>query len=274
MGAERRALTPGPALIAAAILVLGPLAPARKAAAAPPWVDRRLTPPAGDWAFDFGLGLGHVGDGGEASAVGVNAEIAVGLTSRVELGVRSGVRFGDPGERAIRADQYGRLFDRQTFGTGSEIVANPEVRLRGALVRGDVVELALEGRLVAPFEDGTRAGALFGVPLAFHLGDRVRLDTGPYVPVLFTDPDAYFEVRLPLDVWIQASSRVWVGIMTGLVLSQPGKNVSHADLSLGLGLGYQVTHSVDLKAMFLFPSVNGGGGRDFGAGAGVEFRVE
>ncbi|MDP9152295.1 MAG: hypothetical protein M3O36_20410 [Myxococcota bacterium] len=262
------------ALSWALAFALGTFGRSREAIAAPPWVDRHLTLPAGDWAFDFGLGVGHAAGDADVTAAGLNAELAVGLTSRLELGVRTGARFGAAAERAVRSDRYGRFFDRQTFGTGNEILANPEVRVRGALVRGEAVELALEGRLVAPFEVGTRAGAMFGMPLAFHLGDRVRLDTGIYVPVVFTDPDAYVELRLPLDVWIQASPRVWVGPMTGVVIVQPGKTVSGADLSLGVGMGFQVTHAVDFKAMVLFPSVNRNGGRDFGVGAGVEFRVE
>ncbi|MDP9036124.1 MAG: hypothetical protein M3O50_15085 [Myxococcota bacterium] len=256
------------------VLLLAIIGSSREATAAPPWVDRHLTLSAGVWAFDFGLGAGHVGGDANVSAAGANAELVVGLTSRLELGVRTGARFGGPAERAVRSDQYGRLYDRQTFGTGSEIFANPEVRVRGALVRGEVVELALEGRLVAPFESGTRAGAMFGMPLAFHLGDRVRLDTGVYVPVVFTDPDAQVDLRLPLDLWIQASQRVWVGPMTGVVITDAGRTVSHTELSLGVGMGVQVTHAVDFKSMVLFPSVNRNGGRDFGAGVGVELRVE
>jgi len=157
--------------------------------AAPPWVDRPITLPSGDWAFDFGLGVGNV-PGPTDTGAGVNAEMAVGLTDRVELGVRTGLRVGDLASRAINADDYGRLFDRQTLGAGAEgaaLLADPEVRVRGAIVRDEVVELALEGRVVLPFADGTDAGMLFGVPLAFHLGDRVRLNTGAYVPISSSD---------------------------------------------------------------------------------------
>jgi hypothetical protein len=137
------------------------------AAAAPPWVDRHLTLPRGDWALDFGLGVSHVQPAPppfpDDSGLGINAEVAVGLATRVELGVRTGLRLGDAADRATRGDSYGRLFDRQTFATGAEVLANPEVRVRGALVREAIVELGLEGRVVLPFEPGTSAGALFGV---------------------------------------------------------------------------------------------------------------
>jgi hypothetical protein len=246
----------------------------RDASAAPPWVDRHLTLPAGDWSFDFGLGLGHVPAPNDTTGVGINTDMAVGITRRVELGVRTGIRFGDAFDRAIQADAYSRLFDRQTFDAGGDTVANPEVRVRGALVRGEVAELALEGRLVLPFADGTGAGLLFGVPLSFHLGNRVRLDTGPYVPVSFP-PRADTEVDLsaPIDLWIQATSRFWLGPMSGIRFERLGRDRGETDVSLGLGLGYEITHAIDFKAMFLFPTLNHES-RIFGVGAGVEVRIE
>jgi hypothetical protein len=243
--------------------------------AAPPWVNRHLTLPGGNWAFDAGLGFGHLprDPAPDVSGMGVNAEMAVGITDRVEFGVRTGIRVGDDSEREIRADQYGRLFDRQTFDTGAEVLANPELRVRGALVRAHVAEVALEGRVVLPFENGTVGALLFGVPLAFHLGDRVRLDTGAYVPVFFARPTAYADVRLPLDVWIQVSWRVWLGPMTGIVLERPGATGSRALASLGFGFGYEITHYLDFKAMVLFPNLSDEP-RIFGGGAGVEIRIE
>jgi hypothetical protein len=249
---------------------------ARSANAAPPWVDRFLTLPAGDWAFDFAGGLGHVPAPRNDIGVGANAEMGVGLTRRIELGLRTGVRFGDDFERAINGDAYGRLFDRQTFDAraeGAQVLANPEVRVRGAIVRDSIVELALEGRLVVPFADGTDAGALFGVPMAFHLGTRVRLDVGAYVPVVFIPHDTSVAIHLPVDVWIQATSRLWLGPMTGLAFERVGDNRGSQNVSLGFGLGYAITRYLDFKAMFLFPTINDES-RFFGAGAGIEVRIE
>jgi hypothetical protein len=250
--------------------------------AAPPWVDRHLTLPSGDWAFDVGLGIGHVPaytcgpacSGSDDLGVGINAELAVGVTQRVEIGVRTGFAFGDAPERAIRADEYGRLFDRQTFDTGFDTVANPEVRVRGALARGEVAEVALEGRLVLPFANATGAGMLFGVPLSFHLGNRVRLDTGPYVPVTFPPHrDAVVDLSAPIDLWIQATPRFWLGPMSGVRFGQVGRDGGETDVSLGLGMGYQIGHALDFKTMFLFPRLNNES-RDFGAGVGIEVRIE
>jgi hypothetical protein len=246
---------------------------AREVHAAPPWVDRPLTLPGGDWAFDVGLGVGHVPGPRDDTGVGVNAEMAVGLTSRVELGVRTGIRFGDDFERAISGDYYARTFDRQTFDEGADPFANPEVRIRGALVRDDVFELALEGRLVVPFASGTDAGMLFGVPMAFHLGSRVRLDVGAYVPVVFFPHDATVGIHLPADLWIQITRSLWLGPMSGVAFERVGRRDGSTDVSLGFGLGYSITHYLDFKALFLFPTINDES-RVFGGGAGIEVRIE
>jgi hypothetical protein len=147
------------------------------------------------------------------------------------------------------------------------------VRFRGALVRDEVVELALEGRVVLPFADGSVAGLLLGVPMAFHLGQRVRLDTGVYVPMVFYHDDTEAGLHLPLDLWIQATRRFWIGPMTGLAFDQLGDRRGTTSLSLGLGLGYEISHALDFKAMFLFPDLNDES-RDFGAGVGLEVRIE
>jgi hypothetical protein len=277
---ERRSRTwfrGGRGVVASLLVAACLLAVEGEAHAAPPWVDRHLTLPGGDWAFDFGAGLAHVAPA-DVTGVGVNIEMAVGLTNRVELGVRTGLRLGDPVSRGVEADNYGRLFDRQYFDGADGVLANPELRVRGALVRDEVFELALEGRLVAPVE-GNTAGLLFGVPMMFHFGGRVRLDMGAYVPVVIggnpPPPNTRVDIRLPIDVWIQVTNRLWLGPMTGLEFSNVGRNASRADLSLGFGLGYQITHYLDFKTMLLFPAVTDTNpGPEFGVGAGVQIRIE
>jgi hypothetical protein len=263
-------------LFTVSVLVLLAVVLAADAHAAPPWVDRNLTLPAGDWAFDVGLGVAHIppppAPVHEVTA-GVSTEAAVGVTSRVELGLRSALRFGEEPDRGVEADRYGRLFDRQTFDTGSALFANPEFRVTGAIVRESVVELALEGRVVLPFEAGTAAGFLFGVPMAFHFADILRLDVGAYMPVVFYNPPTEVDLRLPADLWIQASDQLWLGPVTGLEFTHLGNANGVTNLSLGFGLGYQLTHALDFKTMFLFPDINHQSG-DFGIGAGIQVRVD
>lgn len=243
------------------------------AQAAQVWVDRPISLPNHDWAFDFGLGVGHLDTRPDSrTGVGLNLEAAVGATRRLEIGIRTGIRIGDDG-RITKADEYGRLFDRQTFGTNHDDIANPEFRIRIALATGDIAELALEARAFIPIEDHSRFGAMFGVPLYFHLGHRVRLDTGGYFPVVFTDPKLW-AISVPLDIWIQVTPSLWLGPMTGFRSTRWG-DAERSDWSLGFGLGYEVTHALDFKTMLLMPGINHEeGARNFGVGAGIQVRIE
>src|SRR5262249_12569377 len=155
-----------------AITAIAVVVVSSSAEAAPPWVARGLEQPRGVWAFDVGLGVGHQPD---VTGPGLNTEVAVGVTHAVELGFRTGIRFNGEAQ-ATRADQYGRLFDTETYGTGGDEVANPEIRVRGTIARGDVAEIGLEGRAYLPVENGTRAGIMLGLPVALHLGGAARVD--------------------------------------------------------------------------------------------------
>jgi hypothetical protein len=245
---------------------------AHPAQAAPPWVDRGLVQPRGAWAFDFGLGVGHRPD---LTGPGLNAEVAVGLTSSLELGFRDGFRL-NPDAQAIMADQYGRLFDTETFGTGNETIANPEVRIRDEIAHGDAANVGLEARVYLPIEKGTDIGLMFGLPVALHLGSSARIDTGVFVPVIFANPTRTI-ISVPVALWIQSSSRFWLGPISAFHFhSDPG---GFTQIVLGFGLGYQLARNADFKAQFLFPYVNGSpdqgnGSKSYGAGAGVEIRIE
>ncbi|MEO7091685.1 MAG: hypothetical protein ABI175_00455 [Polyangiales bacterium] len=266
------------AIVVIAAIAVGTTFCASRAEAAGPWVDRTITLPRHDWSFDLGLGVAHRNAPDpfpQPTGVGMNFEFAVAVIQHLELGFRTGARFGNDG-RGTQADEAGRIFDRQTFGTRTDPWANPEARVRGSLVHGRVVELALEGRAAFPFESGSRFGAMFGMPLAFHIDHSVRLDMGVYVPVLFYDP-TITAVSLPLDVWIQATRNLWLGPMTGVRFEDFGRDREgrRTDVSLGFGLGYQVHRVVDLKTMALFPGINHTeGARNFNAGFGVQIRIE
>ncbi|HEY3819593.1 MAG TPA: hypothetical protein VGL81_20635 [Polyangiaceae bacterium] len=262
-------MRPAPALLALAAVTAAALA-APSASAAPPWVDRHLTMPAGTWAFDMGLGIGHV-PGPPDTAAGINLEAAVGLTDRLLLGVRTGLRFGDPGDRAIEPDDYGRLFDRQYVGGRDDVLANPELRILGALLHGPLLDLGLEGRLFVPIE-GNQAALEFGVPIALHLGDSVRLDTGAYIPMVL-DYNPPFGFIVPIDLWVQLSPRFWLGPMTGFNVVRYGDDLTQTQVSMGFGVGYQILRNLDFKSMFLFPALNQDS-RIFGLGAGVQIRLE
>jgi hypothetical protein len=257
------------------LLVLAVLALARPLSAAPSWVDRPSTLPRLVFAGDAGFGIAHQRFRNDpATGAGLNLEAALGVTDRFELGLRTGVRFGPDG-KALNADAYGRTLWTETYGTNQDSVANPELRLRWAAYRGRVVEVALDGRFYMPIEQGSRAGVMFGVPLAFHIADFMRIDTGLYVPVIFAD-EIGTVISVPGYFWFQVSNRVWLGPMIGLRHVDPGgPNNSRNDLLLGFGVGYQVASAVDLKWMLLFPNANTDDGRPrtWGAGFGLQFRI-
>ncbi len=245
--------------------------------AAERWVDRPMTPHRLVFAGDVGLGVGHHRFrfapplSQSATGVGLNLEGALGVTERLELGFRTGVRFGDDG-KFTQADYYGRTLWTETYGTGRSTVANPELRIRWVAYSGSVAEIGLDGRVYLPIETGTRFGMMFGVPFAFHVSDFMRIDAGVYVPVVFHD-STFAGLTVPAYFWFQPSERLWLGPMTSLRFLDAVPGNRSAALQLGLGLGYQVASSVDLKGMLLFNDVTEGPIDSFGFGFGAQFRI-
>jgi hypothetical protein len=263
--------------IAGALAACATLALASPAWADGPWVSRSLVLPAREWAFDLGLGVAHQAYFGSLrpsdTAPGFNFEAAYGATNRLELGIRTGARFGDTarGIFPMRPDEYGRLFDTDTYNTGGRTLTNPELRLRYALLDG-AFELGAEGRVYLPFSAGTSFGFLVGMPMLIHIGRAARLDTGVLVPVVFDNPTSTV-VSFPARLWFQATEQLWVGPMSGVKIWNVG-NRSETDVLLGVGLGYQVARDVDIKTEFLFPRINQDRGGDFwGLGGGVQLRL-
>lgn len=108
------------------------------------FVTRPMTLSRSEWSLDLGLGIGHFPAPG-TTGLGLNLEMKAGLTSFVQLGIRTGFGIGRDG-RATRADSYGRMFETETYGVGGDTVANPEISLRWALVHS-AAELGLEARI-------------------------------------------------------------------------------------------------------------------------------
>jgi hypothetical protein len=274
----RRSQTRPSALAARATIGAAALAAtlvAARAQAAPEFIYRGLTLPRGDIALDLGLGYGHEpapapNNDNSIDGFGMNLEIAGGVTHDLELGFRTGVRFDDGGQ-ATQADRYGRPFETETYGINYDRVANPELRLRWTVARGSSVLLGLGTRAYLPIEAGSRFGLMFEVPVAFRLGS-VRIDTGLYVPIIFTQPDTTTVVSIPIHLWIQASPTFWLGPLFGLRLNSPG---GHDAYPFGFGLGSALSRQIDLRAWFLFPDLNhDAAARTFGAGVGLQIRFE
>lgn len=224
------------------------------------------------FAGDVGLGVGHLGGPGpDVTGAGLNLEGAIGITERVELGIRTGARFGRDG-KLTQADAYGRTLWTETYGTGVDTFANPELRVRWVAYSGSVAEVGLDGRLYLPFETGTNIGTMFGVPLAFHVSDILRIDTGAYIPIVAYDTGpAFYGLTIPGYFWFQPSEKLWLGPMTQIQFLGRGNRDGH--LGIGFGLGYQVASAVDLKTWLLFPALDDDLPRHIGTGFGVQFRI-
>jgi len=252
------------------------LASGGDALAAPEWVDRGLTLRQFGVSIDAGLAIAH-SDQLEASSGGLNLEGAFGILDNLQVGLRFGARFGDTLSKPIQADQYARLFDLETYGTGGDALANPEVRLLGRLLDLSVFELGLEGRVFLPFEAGTRFSFMLGVPVRLHIARILRIDTGVYVPVIFyANPPggaaSTAGANVPAEFWFQVTRDFFLGPIAEVRLNGdqgPFGGDRAAGLLFGVGLGYQISRFADFKTSFVFPRLNGSPGPDFAAGAGV-----
>ncbi len=117
------------------------------------------------------------------------------------------------------------------------------------------VELGVFGEVSLPLE--TRERVTAGMPVAFHLGDVVRLDTGPFIVKRFRsgdDPDFIVPFELP----ISPSDHVYLGPEAGLFLPHFG----NTDGFVGFFAGYTLTSRGralgDLGGRFRMPSTRAG----------------
>ena len=260
---------PRPLLLAAALTTFAFFASERTSDAEERWVDRPMTLHQGILAFDPGVGIGHQKlPGPDANGLGLNLEASYGILERLEVGLRTGLRIGDDA-RFTRADGYGRVLWTETYLVGADTLANPEARIRWVAYSGSVAEVGLDGRVYLPIEHGTALGIQLGVPLAFHVSDFVRIDTGAYIPIEFTDKTTT-GITFPGYFWFQTSEKIWLGPMASLRVV--GANEHDAHLLLGFGMGYQITSAVDLKWQFLFPAADNGLDA-FGLGFGAQIRL-
>ena len=90
----------------------------------------------------------------------------------------------------------------------------PALGLTWRFARGDF-EAGLRGDFLLPVNH--EFGAQIGVPMLVRLGEIMRLDTGPYLLLYFTD-DPSTRIMAPLSLAINVSPTVFLGPETGLVI--------------------------------------------------------
>ena len=135
----------------------------------------------------------------------MNLEIAGGVTHDLELGFRTGFRLDDDGQ-ATQADSYGRPFDTETYGTGNDRVANPELRLRWSVARGYARRSSGSScARTCRSRANSRFGLMFGLPIvAARRAGALR--HGPLRPGPLLPTRRRTIVSVPLHLWIQAGS--------------------------------------------------------------------
>ena len=213
--------------------------------------------------LQLGIGFGLVHrDPPDLTGIGFNIEAKYGLGGGTELGFRTAVRSDDG--RATRADVFARPTDYETFGTGGDTFANPELRIRQAVTSA----IALEARAYVPF-DGP-FGFMLAAPL--HLsGGNLALHSGVYVPLIFASGGTQSFVSIPAHLWFNASGAWYIGLLTGARLSNPGSDWS---IPMGVGFDRTLSQASDLVMWFLFPDITrDGAAKQFGAGVALRLRI-
>jgi hypothetical protein len=290
----------------AGAVVASSLFVAHSASATPRWIDRLLTlpgPVAGTLSLDGAFahadepcipGPGTCGYNG----VGSSIEGTLGLASRVDIGLRVGLRgFVDNGNvnegYVANADSYARMFDQLGFyGYGAQgaiygdsPITNPELKVRVRILHlKRIFELGVEVRHNLPVLHDTVFNLVAGVPMALHLGRHVRFDFGGYTGFTFYgnggplagDYGTSFSFYAPAALWFQID-RVYLGPLFGFrwydhnVYANAAPGNQDWDFMLGFGLGVNLGHYVDFQLQSYFPRLNAWEEKQFGVGAGVQF---
>lgn len=127
---------------------------------------------------------------------------------------------------------------------------DPSVYILYGFIDGDF-ELGVFGEVSVPFERGSVVTG--GMPLALHLGDSVRIDTGPFIQHDFErddDPDFIAPFQLPISV----TDRVTLGPEAAIILYEFERD----DFLVGFFAGYTLTSGGatlgDIGGRFRMPS--------------------
>ncbi|MGH7284116.1 MAG: hypothetical protein ACRELY_21535 [Polyangiaceae bacterium] len=250
------------------------------------WVDRKQTLPPLVIAVDGGLGIAHWSAGNiGGTGFGLNGEGSIGIIPHFTAGARViGINFSDDAKFSNAAG-YASTFDMQNafpfFFSGADTFSNPELWARYEFLDMPNVEVSGEGRIYVPFASDSRFVVMAGLPVAIHLPQTLRVDTGAYFALGgYAGTLVYFHA--PANVWFNVTEKLFLGPMTGIsffsIANGPGAggNNSQTLLNLGFGGGYTVLPELDIKVVPIFwPGINVDNGvGNFGFSAGIEYRID
>ena len=253
------------------------------------WVDRKQTLPPLVIAVDGGLGFGHydysttVGNttvGPSGFGVGMDAEGAIGIIPHFTAGARViGLNFGDDGKFSNAAG-YASTYDLQSqflLFSGADTFSNPELWARYEFLDTPNVEVSGEGRFYLPFDSNTRFVLMAGLPVAIHLPQTLRFDTGGYFAIgAYSGTLIYFHA--PAQAWFNVTDKLFLGPLTGITVATLNQRNTdtQAALELGFGIGYTVLPELDIKVLPIYwNAINlDNGVSNFGFSAGIEYRID
>jgi hypothetical protein len=206
-----------------------------------------------------------------SSGEGLDLEEAIGIGHGLEVGARFGAR-PDPG-RGTRADEVARGPDTETFGTGIDTWANPELRLRWRAIRWTWGEAGVEDRVVLPIRPSPDVTEVLGVWARLHLAHRLRVEAAL---------NAAYEVQwlaggrvlapalgAPVQLWANVTRRLFVGLL-GTVhhAARTPYTDSTTRVELGAGAGHRFP-VCDLLLTLATLDVTAGFIQRLGAGLGA-----
>ena len=223
------------------------------------YAGRGLVMPKGMVRGTFDLTLGKLFEGSDTIST-MNFGAAIAVVENLELGF-SRYRMGS-------FPDLNTFFPGLGFG-GEGLVAffmSPDTSFgdipfyaRYRLIDGDVVELAVDFGVLFPTE--TEWGILAGVPVRFHAGDQVAIDTGAQLWVNDAGGFNILSFGIPLSIVGNLTKHGFVKINTGVVILDLSHELVDKPLytiPFGFGGGFNFeagSTMLDLFAAFRWPAL-------------------
>lgn len=195
-----------------------------------------------------------IGDLGFDTSASINIGGAVSVLDGIELGL-SRYRMGSYPEIAI-GDQFGGAGLIAFFVSPDTDFGDIYLYGRFGVTDGDV-DVAFDVRFILPTQ--TDFGVLLGLPVRFHAGNKVAVDTG--VELSFNDVGGFnfISVAAPLALTVNVTEEAFLNINTGFSATDLTTEVA-ADPVFVIPAGFKGGYTIevadfmmDVFAMFQFP---------------------
>ncbi len=173
------------------------------------------------------------------------SQISLGIATATRVGLNLGAGFGITEDLEVGATVI-PLTLSPSFSYN-----DPSIYGVYRFVRGNV---DVGARLDVSFPVNGNFGLRAGVPVLFHLGDTMRLDTGAFLELSFSDPLGK-GLSIPVSFAANLNPNLFLGARTGVLLP----NFDSFAMPLGVFVGYTIANGAgasplaDITASFDFP---------------------